>query len=93
MDRYVAEAAEILAALARDLAPDLAPAVRTASREAFVIRALGEQAMATLKTWRLLRKLRCSTIRITALVRAVLALRLNALNRGRARLIGTFLLY
>ncbi len=30
------------------------------------IRALGGQAMATLKTWRLLRKLRCSTTRITA---------------------------
>ncbi|GHG27330.1 hypothetical protein GCM10018777_48190 [Streptomyces albogriseolus] len=28
------------------------------------IRALGEQAMATLKSWRLLRKLRCSTTRI-----------------------------
>lgn len=40
------------------------------------IRALGEQAMATLKTWRLLRKLRCSTTRITALVQAVLTLHL-----------------
>lgn len=29
------------------------------------IRVLVEQAMATLKTWRLLRKLRCSTTRIT----------------------------
>ncbi|MGW3956178.1 transposase family protein [Streptomyces sp. NPDC004752] len=42
------------------------------------IRALGEQAMAALKTWRLLRKLRCSTTRITALVQAVLTLHLNA---------------
>ncbi|MEU9406706.1 transposase family protein [Streptomyces sp. NPDC048281] len=42
------------------------------------IRALGEQAMATLKTWRLLRKIRCSTTRITALVQAVLTLHLNA---------------
>ncbi|MFF4232397.1 transposase family protein [Streptomyces sp. NPDC001820] len=42
------------------------------------IRALGEQAMATLKTWRLLRKLRCSTTRITELVQAVLTLHLNA---------------
>lgn len=41
------------------------------------IRALGEQAMATLKTWRLLRKLRCSTTRITSHVRAVLALHLT----------------
>ncbi|WP_328723068.1 transposase family protein [Streptomyces sp. NBC_00247] len=35
------------------------------------IRCLGEQAMATLKGWRLLRKLRCSTNRITDLVKAV----------------------
>ncbi|MFJ2136903.1 transposase family protein [Streptomyces sp. NPDC088846] len=42
------------------------------------IRALGEQAMATLKSWRLLRKLRCSTTRITDLVKAVLTLELTA---------------
>lgn len=35
--------------------------------------------MATLKAWRLLRKLRCSPSRITELVRAVLALQLNIL--------------
>ena len=35
------------------------------------IRALGEQAMAMLKTWRLLLKLRCSTTRITDIVKAV----------------------
>lgn len=40
------------------------------------IRALGEQAMATPKSWRLLRKLRCSTTRITDLVKAMLALHL-----------------
>ncbi|NJQ05571.1 transposase family protein [Streptomyces lonarensis] len=40
------------------------------------IRALVEQAVATLKSWRLLRKLRCSTTRITALVQAVLTLHL-----------------
>ncbi|MCX4404130.1 transposase family protein [Streptomyces sp. NBC_01764] len=38
------------------------------------IRAVGEQANATLKSWRLLRKLRCSTTRITDIVKAVLAL-------------------
>ncbi|GHF33403.1 IS5/IS1182 family transposase [Streptomyces griseoluteus] len=38
------------------------------------IRALGEQAMATLKAWRLLRKLRCSTTRVTDLGKAVLTL-------------------
>jgi hypothetical protein len=44
------------------------------------IRALVEQAMATLKTWRLLRKLRCSTTRITSLVQAVLTLHLTCSN-------------
>ncbi|GAA1144829.1 transposase family protein [Streptomyces javensis] len=38
------------------------------------IRCVGEQAMATLKGWRLLRKLRCSTNRITDVVKAVLVL-------------------
>ncbi len=38
------------------------------------IRCVGEQAMATLKGWRLLRKLRCSTNRITNIVKAVLVL-------------------
>lgn len=42
------------------------------------IRALGEQAMATIRSWRLLRKLRCSTNRITDLVKAVLTLHLAA---------------
>jgi hypothetical protein len=42
------------------------------------IRALVEQAIATLKSWRLLRKLRCSTTRITSLVQAVLTLQLAA---------------
>lgn len=40
------------------------------------IRAVGEQAMAAPKSWRLLRKLRCSTTRITDLVKAVRALHL-----------------
>lgn len=40
------------------------------------IRAVGKQAMATLKQWRLLRKLRCSTTRITTIVQAVLTLHL-----------------
>ncbi|MFD9286332.1 transposase family protein [Streptomyces mirabilis] len=42
------------------------------------IRALVEQAIATLKSWRLLRKLRCSTIQITKLVQAVLTLHLTS---------------
>ncbi|MFE3645581.1 transposase family protein [Streptomyces sp. NPDC059169] len=45
------------------------------------IRALVEQAMATLKAWRLLRKLRCSTTRITTLVQAVLCLHLASSDR------------
>jgi hypothetical protein len=44
------------------------------------IRALSEQAMATLKTWRLLRKLRRSTARVTSHVLAVLTLHLTCSN-------------
>lgn len=44
------------------------------------IRALGEQAVAALKNWRLLRKLRCSTTRITDLIKAVLTLHLASSN-------------
>lgn len=40
------------------------------------VRALVERAIAILKSWRLLRKLRCSTTRITSLVQAVLTLHL-----------------
>lgn len=40
------------------------------------ISGLGERAVAILKSWRLLRKLRCSTTRITAAVRAVVTLEL-----------------
>lgn len=40
------------------------------------VRAHGERAMATLKNWRLLRKLRCSTNRVTNTVQAVLTLHL-----------------
>ncbi|WP_240139981.1 IS5 family transposase [Streptomyces sp. MUM 178J] len=45
------------------------------------IRALVEQAVATLKSWRLLRKLRCSTTRVTNLVRAALTLHLASSGR------------
>ncbi len=40
------------------------------------VRALVERAIATLKSWRLIRKLRRSTTRITSLVQAVLVLQL-----------------
>ncbi|QWB28528.1 MULTISPECIES: transposase family protein [Streptomyces] len=39
------------------------------------IRCLGEQAMAALKGWHLARKLRCSTNRVTAIVKTIPALR------------------
>ncbi|MFE2188862.1 transposase family protein [Streptomyces sp. NPDC059455] len=39
------------------------------------IRCLGEQAMAALKGWRLPRKPRCSTNRVTAIVKTIPALR------------------
>lgn len=42
------------------------------------IRALVEQAVATLKSWRLLRKIRCSTTRIASLVQAALTLHLTS---------------
>ncbi|GAA2248994.1 IS5/IS1182 family transposase [Streptomyces atrovirens] len=42
------------------------------------IRAIVEQAVAALKSWRLLHKLRCSTTRITSLVQAVLTLHLTS---------------
>ncbi len=51
---------------------------KAVSRAHAKIRALGEQAMAALGTWRLLRELRCSTTRITDLVKAVLTLELTA---------------
>ncbi|SNY30335.1 DDE superfamily endonuclease [Paractinoplanes atraurantiacus] len=38
------------------------------------IRAIGERANATLKTWKVLTKLRCSPHRATAIVQAILAL-------------------
>lgn len=38
--------------------------------------------MATLKSWRLLRKLRCSTTRITAFVQTILTLHLGPSSRG-----------
>lgn len=44
---------------------------RRHNRDHTKIRSLGERAMAILKSWRLLRKLRCSTTRITAVVGAV----------------------
>ncbi|MFE3526785.1 transposase family protein [Streptomyces sp. NPDC059161] len=49
---------------------------RRHNRDHAKIRSLGERAMAALNGWRILRKLRCSTTRITAIVRAIVALEL-----------------
>ncbi|OEJ21154.1 transposase [Streptomyces agglomeratus] len=49
---------------------------QTVNRSHAKVRALVEQAIATLKSWRILRRLRCSTTRITSLVQAVLTLHL-----------------
>ncbi|MFF7156130.1 transposase family protein, partial [Streptomyces sp. NPDC008139] len=59
----------------------LSPGQKAVNRSHAKIRALVEQAMATLKSWRLLRKLRCSTTRVTALVQAILALHLSSSGR------------
>ncbi|MDQ2589153.1 transposase family protein [Saccharothrix yanglingensis] len=54
----------------------LSPGQQAVNRSHARIRALGERAVSILKAWRLLRRLRCSTTRITDLTRAVLALHL-----------------
>ncbi len=59
----------------------LSPGQKTINRSHAKIRALVEQAMATLKNWRILRKIRCSTTRITTLVQAALTLHLASSNR------------
>ena len=56
---------------------NLGPGKQAVNRSHAKIRAVGEQANAALKTWRLLRKLRCSPSRTTALVQAILALHLQ----------------
>ncbi|MEU6848020.1 transposase family protein [Streptomyces sp. NPDC046716] len=48
------------------------------------IRCVGEQAMATLKGWRRLRKLRCSINRITNMVKAVLVLHHASVEVGKS---------
>jgi hypothetical protein len=51
--------------------------MRAVNRAHAQIRAVGEQAVATIKTWRILRRLRCSPTRISTLVAAVLTLHLQ----------------
>jgi hypothetical protein len=47
---------------------------KTVNRHHAKIRALGERAMAILKTWKILTKLRCSPHDATAIVQAILVL-------------------
>ncbi|RNL82136.1 hypothetical protein EFW17_20480 [Halostreptopolyspora alba] len=56
---------------------NLSAGQRPLNRSHAKIRALGEQAVATLKHWRLLDKLRCSPAWTTVLVRAILTLHLT----------------
>ncbi|MET9310106.1 transposase family protein, partial [Streptomyces cellulosae] len=60
---------------------NLSTGQKAVNRSHSKIRALVEQAVATLKFWRLLRKLRCSTTRITSLVQAALTLHLASSGR------------
>ncbi|MEU9730352.1 IS5 family transposase [Streptomyces sp. NPDC048002] len=60
---------------------NLSTGQKAVNRSHAKIRALVERAVATLKSWRLLRKLRCSTTRITSLVQAVLTLHLASSGR------------
>jgi hypothetical protein len=57
---------------------NLLPGQQAVNRSHARIRALGERSVSILNAWRLLRRLRCSTTRITDLTRAVLTLHLNA---------------
>lgn len=59
----------------------LSPGEKAVNRSHAKIRALVDQAVATLKSWRPLRKLRCSTTRITSLVPAAPALHLASSER------------
>jgi hypothetical protein len=56
--------------------------MREVNRAHAKIRAIGERAVATLKTWRLLAKLRCCPQRATNLCAAILALQHVEEQRG-----------
>lgn len=56
------------------LRPPLSARQEEVNRNHARIRALGERAVATLKTWKVLTKLRCCPRRATAIVQAILAL-------------------
>jgi hypothetical protein len=54
--------------------PRLSRRQKTVNRHHAKIRALGERAVAILKTWKILTKLHCSPHRATAIVQAILVL-------------------
>jgi DDE superfamily endonuclease/Helix-turn-helix of DDE superfamily endonuclease len=54
--------------------PRLSPRQKEINRDHARIRAVGERAVATLKTWKILTKLRCCPRRATAIVQAILVL-------------------
>jgi hypothetical protein len=56
--------------------PRLSGVQKHVNRSHARIRALGERAVATLKTWKVLTKLRCCPRRATAIVQAILVLQL-----------------
>ncbi|MFE0774222.1 transposase family protein [Streptomyces sp. NPDC058861] len=74
--RYIREVIEVLGRNCPRPVPMPPPQAMEAPPQHYPrqVRCVGEQAMATLKGWRLLRKLRCSTNRITNIVKAVLVL-------------------
>jgi hypothetical protein len=61
--------------------PKLAGRQKTVDRAYAQIRARGERAIATLKTWKILVKLRCCPRRATAIVQAILVLHHVEANR------------
>ncbi len=61
--------------------PRLSKGQKAVNRAHARIRALGERAVATLKTWKVLAKLRCCPRRATAVIAAILVLHLVETNR------------
>lgn len=61
--------------------PPLSPEQKIVNRAHARIRARGERAVATLKTWKILTKLRCCPRRATTIVQALLVLHSIEANR------------
>jgi DDE superfamily endonuclease/Helix-turn-helix of DDE superfamily endonuclease len=61
--------------------PRLSARQKDVNRDHARIRALGERAVATLKTWKILTKLRCCPHRATAIIQAILVLHTAETNR------------